>query len=256
MTERIVKPLPFFVAVKEIALFYIHVFKHIIGLVALAALIQAIIALVTPENPTVGFALNLLGGLVSLFFYAWILYHADTILMNRSETIHDALQVAKKRFLPLIGAFVVYIFLILALFLFGFGMQYIGNLINLTIVFAIITLIVFAFIVTLFAFTLPALILDKMPIFKSFEYSVRIVWGNWWRTFGIFMIYVIPVFLLSLAILLLPTRDIYILAIFEFIYHIITYPLLIAVTLILYYDLKTRHQMVGFKHISEQPMPK
>lgn len=87
MTERIVKPLPFFVAIKDIALFYVHVFKHIVGVVAIAALIQAIVSILVPENATVGLAVSLLASVISMFFYAWILYRADSILMNRGENV-------------------------------------------------------------------------------------------------------------------------------------------------------------------------
>jgi hypothetical protein len=250
MTERIVKPLPFFVAVKEIAIFYVQIFKHILGLVALAALLQAFVSLLVPENPTVGLAVSLLGSLVSMFLYAWILYRADSVLMNRSETTHHALRVAKKTFLPLIGVLAVYLVLMIVLALFGFGMQMLGKLIHLTLLLTIATLGLVLFVLTLIAFTMPAVVLDRFPIFKSFEYSIRLVWRNWWRTFGIILIFVIPVGLLSLLIPLLPPRgNLAFITFYEFVYHMITYPLMISLILILYHDLKTRHHVEGFKHM-------
>lgn len=251
MTERIVKPLPFFVAVKEIALFYVHVFRYILGLVVLGALVQALVSLLMPQNPTVGIAISIFASLVSMFFYAWILYRAESVLMNRPETIKDALHVAKKRFLPLIGVLAVYVVLVVALVLFGFGMQYLGKLLHLTLFLTVISLAITIFIFTLLAFSMPTVILDSMPVFKSFEHSIRLVWGNWWRTFGIITIFIIPIVFLSLLVLLTPFRDIVSLTIYEFIYHIITYPLMVSLILVLYHDLKTRKQMEGFKQIVE-----
>ncbi len=251
MTERIVKPLPFLLAVKEVALFYVHVFKYIFGLVVLAALVQAIVSLVMPGNPTIGAVVALFGSIVSLFFYAWILYRADSVLMGRPETTKDALEVAKKRFLNLIGLLGLYILLAIVLLLFGFGMQMLGKVLHIEFLFAFITVCLVVFIFTLLAFTMPAIILDQIPVLKSFEYSTRLVWRHWWRTFGVILIYLIPVVLLSLGVLLLPTRNILIMTAYEFIYHIITYPIMISVILILYHDLKARHQIEGFKHVVE-----
>jgi hypothetical protein len=250
MTERIVKPLPFFQAVKKVASFYWHVFREIIGLVVLASLIQAIISLLIPQNPTVGLAVSLLGAVISMFFYAWIIERADSVLMNRPGTVRTALRVAKKRFLPLIGVLAVYIILAIVMFLFGYGMQILGNTLNALLIFAIITLCIGIFIFTLFAFTMPAVVLDLLPVFKSFETSVRLVWGNWWRTFLVFVIYVIPIILLSLLVWWL-SSNIFTLTLYEFIYHIIIYPLMVSLILVLYHDLKLRHQILGFKRVAE-----
>lgn len=250
MTERIVKSLPFFTAVKDIAVFYVQVFKYIIWLVILAALVQAIMSLLVPQNPTVGLAVSLLGSVVSMFFYAWILYRADSVLMNRPETMLDALHVAKKRFLHLLAVLILYILLALVLYLFAYGMQILGQVLHIEWLLGFITLCIVVFIFTLLAFTMPAVVIDQMPALKAFEYSARLVWGNWWHTFGVIFIYMIPVLLLSLAVLLFPTRNIVFMTLYEFVYHIIIYPLMISLILILYHDLKTRHQMAGFKRIN------
>lgn len=250
MTERLAKPLPFFVAVKEIAIFYAHVFKHIIGLVFLAALVQAAVSLLIPQNPTVGLAVSILSSVVTMFFYAWILAHADAILNHRDESKEAAFALAKKRFLPLIGVLAVYIALGIVLFLFGFGMQMLGKITHLMWLFAAITLAVALFVLVLLAFSMPAVILDGMPVFKSFESSIKLVWGHWWRVFGIIIIFIVPVLLLSLAVLLFNTSNILVLTVYEFFYHLITYPLMISLILILYYDLKARHHMEGFRQIS------
>lgn len=252
MTERVIKPLSFWVAIKEIANFYCRVFKHILGLVVIAALIQALISALIPENPVLAFTISLFGSIIAMFFYAWILYRADSVLMNRPEGVKDALQVAKKRFLPVLGVLAIYVAIVLLFILFGFGMQLLGNLLHVTWLMAAITILVLLFIMTLLAFTMPAVILDKMPVFKAFEYSVKLVWGHFWHTFGVMAVYLIPVILFSFLMVFF-TSNLVVITIYEFIYHIITYPLMISLILILYYDLKSRHNIEGFKHIAEKP---
>lgn len=252
MIERMDKPLPFLEVVKEVALFYVRVFKPILPIVLVASAIQAVVSLLAVVNSTIGLAVSVLGAVASVFFSAWILYHADSVLMNRPETKKDALHVAKKRFLPLLIVFVLYVALTVLIFLFGFGMQYLGKILHIEWVFALITLCVLFFIFTLLAFTFPLVVLENTPAFKSFEGSVKLVWRHWWHTFGVFMAFLIPVMLLSLSVLLLPTRNIVVITVYEYIYHVITYPLMISMILVLFHDLKARHQMEGFKHVVER----
>jgi hypothetical protein len=255
MTERIAKPMSFFEAVKEIAVFYVHVFKHIFFIVVLAALVQAGVSAFMPENPTIGLAISILASVVAMFFYAWILYHADNIYMNRGETIKDSLKVAKHRFLPLLGVLGIYLLVALVLGLFAYGLQLVGKMLGAQYFFGVIALALVLFVFTLLAFTMPSVIIDETPILKSFERSARLVWGHWWHTFGIILVYIIPVILVSLAILVLPSMNIFTMTLYEFIYHIITYPLMIALVLVLYHDLKARHQMEGFKQVAERHIP-
>jgi hypothetical protein len=253
MTERFVRPLPFFAAVKEVIVCYRHIFKPIFLLVVFAALAQAFVSLLMPRDPTVGLAVGVLGAVVALFFYPWILYHADSVLMNRNETYTASLHVAKKRFLHLLGVFALYMLLAFVLFLFVYGMQMLGQISSVyafQLLLNLITLLLLLYIFNLLAFTMPAVILDRIPIFKSFEYSTRLVWGHWWRTFSVIFIYIVPVILLSFAVFLLPTRNISVITLYEFIYHIITYPMMVSLILVLYHDLKTRHQIQAFKHVA------
>lgn len=252
MTERFLKPLTFWQTIVEVLACYGHIFKHIIGLVILAAIVQAIVSILMPENPTVGLAVSILGSVVAMFFYAWILYHADSVLMERPETTKDALKVAKKRFLPLVTLLAIYIVMVLILGLFAFGMQMLGSVLHLGYLFAFISLCIFVFFFTLIAFAMPSLVLDGEPAFKSIEYSARLVWGHWWRVFALFMIFVLPVLVLSLGVMLIPSRNIFALTAYEFIYHILTYPLMIALILVIYHDLKMRKQMSSFKHLDDQ----
>lgn len=251
-TEKFNRPLSFWETVKEVLACYCHIFWRILGLVVIAAALQAFVSILMPENPTVGLAVSVLNAVIAMFFYAWILAHADNLLMNRPTTLRDSLRIAKERYLALLALLLLYIVIMMVLGLFAFGMQLAGSSLHIVYVFALITLCILIFIFTLIAFAMPAVILDQKPALKSFEYSARLVWGHWWRTFSIFMVFVIPVVLLSLVILILPTRNIAVISGYEFIYHIITYPLMIAVVLVLYHDLKTRKQIANVKHLDNQ----
>lgn len=255
MTEKILKPLSFFEAVKEIAIFYVKVFKHIFLLVVLASLLQAIVSALMPENPSVGLAISILSSVVAMFFYAWILYHANTVYLNEPVKPKESLNHAKKRFLPLIGVLLLYILLVAVLTAFAFALQLLGASFHIEYITIALVVLLFIFIFTLLALTMPALVLDNLSAYRSFEHSVKLVWGHWWRTFGLIIIFVVPIILLSLAVLLIPTRNILWITLYEFIFHILTYPLMISLIIVIYHDLKTRQHMVGFKHIANQPKP-
>jgi hypothetical protein len=252
MTEQITVPTPFFKMIKKVAFFYVHVFKKIFWLVVLASLLQAVVPALIPEEPTVGLAVNILSALVLMFFYAWILARADSLLLGRvTETIQDALQVAKKRFLSILGALVVYLVLAFAIVLLGIALHRLGTLWNIDFLMLLILAAIGIFFYILFFFSIPSIVLDRLPVLRGFEYSARIVRGHWWRTFGIIIIFIIPLIVLSLSILLLPTRNLGVITLYEFIFHIIMYPLVVSITLVLYHDLKSRRQMQMFKHVSE-----
>ena len=98
----------------------------------------------------------------------------------------------------------------------------------------------------LFYFALPLIVLEKNGVFKSFENSVKLVWGSWWFTFGILLIVHFVVIAIGLLVTsIIPSRDIIILALWNFIFSIFAYPLIISTTLTLLHHLKLRHPNVG-----------
>lgn len=251
MPERNVTPLSFFKAVEEIALLYVHLFKYILFPVFLASLIQALVPLLTPREPTVGLAVSILGVLVLMFLYAWILHQADSVYMNRPATLRESLGVAKKRFLYVLGVTGIFVILIFILAAFVFALYRLGVLLGIDFAMFTLAAIVIVYIGVLLAFPIPATVLDNTPILRSFETSAKLVTGHWWHTFGIMIVYMIPIILASLAMVLLPTRNLFVVSLYEFVYHILAYPLFVAVTLVLYHDLKARHQMYAFKHVND-----
>lgn len=255
MTEKPTKTLTYFETIKEILELYGHSFKYIIWLVVLASLVQTVVSTLMPKNPVIGSAVSILESVVSMFFYAWILYQADSVYMKRTVSINDSLRVARKRFLYLLGLVLLYIALVLIVALFATGLYFIGQTLHIEYVLGAIGLLLFIYIISLLAFSMPALVLDGLTPFKSMMYSVQLIWKHWWRVFSLFILFLIPVFLLSLSILLLNTRNLWLITLYEFIFNIIMYPLMISLVLVLYHDLKERFQVAGFKHMTDRSTP-
>ncbi len=182
MTERMDRPLTFFKVIKEVGAYYLPVFKNIFWLVILASLFEAVVSGFSFYNRTIDLVLSLLALIVALFFYAWIIEQADSVIMNRPDTFKDSLHVAKRRFIHLLGVVALYIILVFILGVFVFGMQLLGKMLGVEILFALIGVLVWIYIFILLSFTVPAVVLDKLPILKSFEYSFKLVWGHWWYT--------------------------------------------------------------------------
>lgn len=251
MPEMFLKPLTFFETVKAIIVFYGYVFKYLIGLVILASIAQGLVSIIMPANPTIGLAISVLASIVYIFFYAWILSHANGILMGSDPKVRESLKVAKSRFLQLVTLLALYLVLAFVLILFGMGMNLVGSVLGIPQIFGLLTLIIFIVIFTFLAFAMPSLIIDDEPAVKSFEYSIRLVWGHWWHLVGLFLLFVIPVITLSLGVMLLPSKNIFAITLYEFFVHIMTYPLMISLVLVIYHDLKTRKQIKSFKNLDE-----
>lgn len=252
MKEKFLSPVPFLKMIEFIIKFYFHVFRHIFWIVVFLALLQAIIPALSPVKPSVGIAISILSIIVFMFFHAWALYHADTVLMERNETIWQSLQMTKHRFINVLGAIFLYLILAAIFSFLIFSLVRLGGLMGLDILFFALSVMIIIYFTVLFAFSIPAIVIDGMPIIKAFEQSVRLVWHHWWRTFGIMAIFSIPIILLSLGVVLLTQENMVLITIYEFFYHIIAYPLFLAFTLILYHDLRYRHQAEAFKHLGQE----
>lgn len=253
MKDKILSPIPFFRMLKLIPKFYITLFPHIFWIVLSLALLQAIVPAFVPVKPSVGLAITILSIIVFMFFHAWALYHADSVLMERGENIWQSLAMVKHRFINLLGAIFSYFILSVALGLMTFALVRLGALIRLDILFFVISLIIILYITVLFAFSIPAIVLDGAPILKAFELSARMVWGHWWRTFAIMLIFSIPIVLLSLGVVfitsIITVENLLLITLYEFFYHIVAYPLFVAFTIILYHDLRYRYQAQNFKKV-------
>jgi len=110
------------------------------------------------------------------------------------------------------------------------------------------------FLVILLVFYLPFMVIENKKVFESFKFSAKIVWGNWWRTFLIFLISAVVSILVFIVLELV--FNIPLTAIFKFdasrlnymaqiimvLFLVIILPWNIAVMLSQFHDLKLRHK--------------
>lgn len=94
----------------------------------------------------------------------------------------------------------------------------------------------------LFMFNIPAILFDNKGCLDAIKSSAQLVWGNWWRTFLIFVVPLLLIFILDLVIMLIKNMWIYslgniLLATF------ITFPFIKAVILVQFNDLKLRQDI-------------
>ncbi|MBA2655141.1 MAG: hypothetical protein H0U71_08775 [Gammaproteobacteria bacterium] len=116
---------------------------------------------------------------VEAFFVAILFYNIYTIATEQKVNYKLSISTALTCLIPLYVAMVLYfVFVNVGMFLF-----------ILPAVFISISLVMF----------LPFIVIDRLNVYKAFEASARLVWGNWWQTFIVLVIpYAISYFLRSL----------------------------------------------------------
>jgi hypothetical protein len=241
-------PLNFFELIKQSFGSYNTVFKHTWPLVVLTAILSLLNSMFWHVNPYVATAILVLMALLIIFIYAMVLFSAHHALKGQPITMAAAFDLAKKRYLPLLGGYVILAAIVILLFLITFGffsltdLPRIGGLFNILAVLAVVFTV---FVIYLLFFVFPLIALDNKPVWKSFDTSVRLVWGSWWRVFGVLLIVHLLIVIVSLlGTMLIPSRAIWILAIWNAIVSFIFYPLVIGTLLTLFHDLKLRHPNV------------
>ncbi|AIJ21122.1 glycerophosphoryl diester phosphodiesterase membrane domain-containing protein [Amycolatopsis methanolica] len=89
-------------------------------------------------------------------------------VLGKPVTFAEAMAEAKPRFLPLLGATIVYVLLVAA-----------GS---------VLCLIPGIWLYTLFGLTTPALVLERAKVGQALSRSRQLVSGSWWRCFGILLL--------------------------------------------------------------------
>ncbi|MGD9152721.1 MAG: hypothetical protein PVG30_03570 [Gammaproteobacteria bacterium] len=111
------------------------------------------------------------------------------------------------------------------------------------------------FLWILLVYNVLAILIDDKAIFASFAYSAKLVWGNWWRTLIVFLIFSILTMVLMLLIILI--ASLIFVNLFHMTVHNYTMAMnVVAVVLVVfmwiifvnvficqYYDLKLRRQL-------------
>lgn len=224
------------------------VLKSIWYLILISACLGLIGAEVFKLNHHIGIAVFVLIFFVFTFIYAIVLYRSDGVLAAKPVSMREAISVAKKRYLRLLGAYIVMMVIITILAAVDFGVWALTDALKIQFLEILLTGIVgllTIFVVYLVVFAIPLIVLGNHGVFKSYEDSIKLVWGNWWRVFGILLI----IYFVLIAVALLGAQLVHlnmpvIMIIWHFIYHFISYPLVISATLVLLHDLRMRKPTV------------
>ncbi|MGR9053477.1 MAG: YciC family protein [Gammaproteobacteria bacterium] len=163
---------------------YILSFKKLVGLAFIVAIISMIFNIVIqsimPEiqdnsDPAAMMSIlptliggSILVGLLSMFFYIAMVYRLDNVANEIEDNFGEALAAGFRKFPTMLLASILYT---LACGL-GFVLLVIPGLI------LSLSLIFYPFLI----------IVEEESAFEALKSSHKLVWGNWWRTMGVFMV--------------------------------------------------------------------
>jgi hypothetical protein len=148
--------------------------------------------------------------------------------------VGDSLRYSLGRFLPLVGAYILMVLILLG----GF----------------IALILPFFFLLIKLSMTWPALVCERAGPLKSIGRSWRLTRNNWWRVFGALLVTFLIVIVISIALglvlgaLLLGSESLgeaafaLLATIVDLAIAAITYPLWAAVLTVVYYDLRVRNE--------------
>ena len=101
------------------------------------------------------------------------------------------------------------------------------------------------FVTILFLFTLPFILFDNAGCISAIKSSCKLVWGNWWRTFAVFLV---PAMIIVIVELLIPgilkNVPAWINMIIDSLVLSILFPYIQAVILVQFNDLKLRQMPI------------
>lgn len=185
-------------------------------------------------------ALSIVVALLNWYLYAAILYQAYTALTAPSAQMKDVLAYVNRRYIYVLGVNIILAIAAVLLFSLGFWLYHHGEgtvAAWLRVIFNLVLLFLFV----LFYFTLPSVILEQRGVWGGLVRSVRLVWGNWWRSFLVLLpaLLLIVVFLL-IGILWMGGVPAAWRLVYSFFAQVISYPLAIAATLVVFNDLQLR----------------
>ncbi len=149
---------------------------------------------------------SLLALIFTIFGETFLLYKIYNMGIEGDSSNQKSFLIAKNKFLPILGGYVINWLILLAVIIIAgllFGLiffllslvsgGYTGAL--YTIIF--IMLIVGAFLITLMFFFNLFILFENNKIIQSIKASIKLVWGHWWRTFGILLVPIIIIFLIT-----------------------------------------------------------
>lgn len=242
MEKYSTKPLSLFKLIGTSLRAYPAIFPSIFLLVLLTASLHLIIPWILLNNIVIGSVILLAYILITWFLFTAVLALADSVLRDgKAMTFKSAFAVARQRFLIVLASNIVFFAIGLFLILFEYALDLMFDLVHQYPLFVVVSVLINVIVFVLLYFAIPLIIIDRMRIFAAFERSVKIVRGNWWRTFIVLaFIGAIILGFEALGILFTGQQRMALFTFFHFFMEFIFYPLIVATTLVLLNDLKLR----------------
>jgi hypothetical protein len=180
----------------------------------LAALLPSLSSLWQKDSLAIDFNFGtaiyqLVAILVVIYLTTVILHYIFKLSSQSDAKIGESLRLVLTKYLIIIGAaLLVYLvlFILLILILAAiFGINHLNNipgemLLAKASIGLAIWLVMAVFIGILCTFIAPSIIFDDKGCFAAIKRSLQLVWGNWWRTFIIFLLPVLIIAIISILL--------------------------------------------------------
>lgn len=199
-----------------------------------------------------------------VFGYCFVFNHIHDIALAGEVSAKRSARLAIQKMLPMILAFILAFVMVGIIVI---GLLSLSLFDSIAVWIYILSAMVGIFLIILLQLYPPSLLFDDLSIVKSIKQSIQLVWGNWWRTFGVLAITVI-LFIVVMLLLSLLNGALEILAqvrpiSLTFMVINLTVGLffnmafsvtLMSVVWVLFYDLKQRRQ-IRLSAQSQKPKP-
>lgn len=252
------KPLGFWQLVGNCFSSYATVYKKAWQIVLLAAIISFIAGAVSGLNEKIVIIITIVLFLIAALFNATILCQSDKALANKPANISDSFKVATQRYLPFLICYFVLSFLlflmilsiIMSLVTAGPGLGELSVYFNTQMsqlpawwaaVFVVLAIIFL--IITVFLYVAPAIVILQKGVgaFAAFKQSAELVKNHWWRIFSVLaIVHIVMILIFAIVGLIFPANQALMVALRNFVFQIIMYPLPVATTLVILKELQLR----------------
>jgi hypothetical protein len=246
MARLAMTPLAYHQLIKNSFAAYPFVFKKAWPLFLLAPLPHLILPLLFVYNQTFGWAALFGSILFTWYIFAVILFRVSAGLYGTAVSYTDAFSVAVSRYIKVLGGNVLFFAALLIIGLAEFSIWLTVDVMFSSVALMGAFIIIDAFLFTLIYFAIPIIVLDKLNVLPAFGHSAILVKRSWFRTFMVLLSILMVIMGLGMfGILLTSTNRMLLLTLFDYVYQLVAYPLIISVTLTLLNDLKLRTPKVN-----------
>lgn len=221
---------------------YPLMFQRAWYLFALLIFFSFIALVLTKINLYVGLSFFVLIMLVNIYIHAIILHRSHYAFKGEWIELYSSVKYANQRYLRLLGGLVVWFVIAILLGVIGAGIALLGKVLGLAWLTTLIIVLFVTFVIVLFYYAMPVIVLERRGVFESFQKSIRLFFGSPWSTTFIFLITFAIVLILHLIL------DYFFRQIgpsFWFmaghlLFQFITYPLLFSTVLVLLHNAKLK----------------